>query len=122
VEDCSGTLYCMSDDDDAYLTKLNASRKPNLPPITEDEFETIIELYENAIQQTQPYLSMDVTNIIPFEELEHAFEDTLDSNLRAAAKQVYPYWKEQKINRGGRSIIPSLKVRQLTFLYRRFFF
>jgi enhancer of polycomb-like protein len=114
VEDCSGTLYCMSEADDAYLAKLNASRKPNLPPITEDEFETIIELYENAIQAAQPYLSMDVTNIIPFEELEHAFEDTLDANLRAAAKQIYPYWKEQKIKRGGRTIIPCLKVSQFT--------
>jgi enhancer of polycomb-like protein len=113
VEDCSGTSYCMSEADDAYLAKLNASRKP-LPPITEDEFETIIDLYENAIQAAQPYLSMDVTNIIPFEELEHAFEDTLDANLRAAAKQIYPYWKEQKINRGGRTIIPCLKVYQFT--------
>lgn len=102
----------MSEADDVYLAKLNASRKPTLPPITEDEFESIVELYENAIQVTQPYLSMDVANIIPFEELEHAFENILDSNLRAAAKQIYPYWKEQKINRDGQSIIPSLKFEQ----------
>lgn len=112
VEDCCGTSYCMSTEDDKYLAKLNSARKSTLSPITEDEFETIMDLYESTIQQTQPYLSMDVMNIIPFEELEHAFEENLDSNLRAVAKSVYSYWKEQKISRGGRSIIPCLKVAQ----------
>lgn len=112
VEDCSGTLYCMSETDDKYLEKLNETRKPGLAPITEDEFETIMDLYESAIQQTQPYLSMDVANIIPFEELEHAFEDTLEPPLKIVAKHIYAYWKELKINRGGRTIIPCLKFEQ----------
>ncbi|KAF8534612.1 enhancer of polycomb-like-domain-containing protein [Trichophaea hybrida] len=112
VEDCCGTSYCMSAEDDKYLAKLNSTRKSTLSPITEDEFETIMDLYESTIQQTQPYLSMDVMNIIPFEELEHAFEENLDANLRAVAKSVYSYWKEQKISRGGRSIIPCLKFEQ----------
>ena len=104
-------MYCMSLEDDKYLGKLNSTRKSSLPPITEDDFETIMDLYENAIQQTQPYLSMDVMNILPFEELEHAFDEALDANLKAVAKSVYSYWKEQKIARAGRSIIPCLKVR-----------
>lgn len=111
VEDCCGSMYCMSSEDDKCLGKLNSTRKSSLPPITEDDFETIMDLYENAIQQTQPYLSMDVMNILPFEELEHAFDETLDANLKAVAKSVYPYWKEQKIARAGRAIIPCLKVR-----------
>lgn len=100
----------MSETDDQYLAKLNESRAPGLPPVTEDQFETIMDLYESAIQQTQPYLSMDVTNIIPFEELEHAFEETLDTALKLVAKHIYTYWREQKVNRSGRTIIPSLKV------------
>jgi len=118
VEDCSGTLYCMSETDDEYLANLNTSRKPGLAPITEDEFETIMDLYESAIQQTQPYLSMDVTNIIPFEELEHAFEETLDPPLKIVAKQIYSYWREQKVNRSGRTIIPCLKVGLILVLIR----
>jgi len=110
VEDSSGALYCMSEADEKYLTKLNSARAQSLPRITEEEFETIMDLYESTIQQNQPFLSLDVSNILPFQEMEHAFDDNLEANLKAVAKLVYSYWKEQKIVRDGRSIIPALRV------------
>jgi enhancer of polycomb-like protein len=111
VEDCCGTSYCMSEEDDKYLAELNASQaKANLPTITEDEFESLIELYENQIKEMQPYLTLDVNNIIGYDELAASFIADMNDNVRSVSKPIYDYWRGHKIVRTGKSIIPCLKV------------
>ncbi|TGZ82688.1 hypothetical protein EX30DRAFT_384020 [Ascodesmis nigricans] len=111
VEDCNGTAYCMSGVDDKFLAELNSSR-PGLPPIKEDEFETIIDAYEAAIQVKQPFLATEPSSISSYEDLEEYLDDALNPELKPIAKLVYGHWKAQKLLRGGRSIIPSLKFEQ----------
>lgn len=100
----------MSEIDDKFLAKMNSGRKPGLPPVTEEEFETIMDLYETHIEQAQPYLSMNVNDILPFEDFESTFDENLDANQKAVAKAIYAHWREQKFISGGKSIVPSLKV------------
>lgn len=105
----------MSANDDKYLAKLNQTKRP---PISEDEFEAVMDLYENTIQIRQPYLAMDPTNfgISSYDEMESSFEPDIDPGLKNIAKLLYSYWKEQKIARGGNPIIPVLKVSEFVQL------
>ncbi|KAI5783735.1 enhancer of polycomb-like-domain-containing protein [Pyronema domesticum] len=113
VEDCCGTSYCMSEEDDKYLAELNAAQaKANLPTITEDEFESLIELYENQIKEMQPYLTLDVNNIIGYDELAASFIADMNDNVRSVSRPIYDYWRGHKIVRTGKSIIPCLKFEQ----------
>ncbi|KAL7268454.1 Enhancer of polycomb-like protein 1 [Rhizina undulata] len=112
VEDCSGTAYCMSTEDEKYLEKLNSMRRSGVPVCTEDQFEFIMDQFENIIQLRQPFLSMDVSNIMSWEDMESSFTGAMDGHLKLFAKSIYSYWKDQKIARGGRPIIPVLKFEQ----------
>ncbi|KAI5803217.1 enhancer of polycomb-like-domain-containing protein [Geopyxis carbonaria] len=109
VEDCNGTAYCMSSADDEYLSKLNSTVRKPLEPISEDDFEAVMDLYESTIQLRQPFLSVDVTSVMSYEEMESSFEEGLEPSLKNIAKLLYSHWKEQKIARGGRALIPVLK-------------
>jgi len=109
VEDSCGTPYCMSSVDDRYLSKLNSTRN-GLSPISEGEFETVMEHYEKTIQSNQPFLSMDVSNIMPYEEMEGTFDRIFDGNMISIAKLIYGHWREQKVARQGKYIMPTLKV------------
>lgn len=117
VEDCNGTAYCMSSADDDYVVKLNSVARKPLESISEDDFESVMDLYESTIQLRQPFLSVDVTSLLSYEEMKSAFEEGLEPSLKNIAKLLYPHWKEQKVARGGRAIIPVLKVTSIS-LYR----
>jgi enhancer of polycomb-like protein len=110
VEDCSGSMYCMSEVDEKYLTTLNSTRASTLPRITEDEFEGIMDIFEGTIQHSRCVSCPDGTKIPAFQEMERAIEDKLDANAKGVAKVVYSYWKEKIVVRGGRPILGALRV------------
>lgn len=99
----------MSETDDKFLAELNSSRG-GLPPVKEDEFETVMDAYEAAIQAKQPFLATEPSSVSSYEGLEEYLDETLTPELKTVAKQVYDHWRAQKLERGGRSIMPSLKV------------
>lgn len=101
----------MSAEDEGYLEKMNqAAKRSNSPQCKIDDFELIMDHFENTAQQRQPFLSIDVTNILSYEEMETSFDGAISEKLRSFTKHIYQHWKEQKIAREGRAIIPVLKV------------
>jgi hypothetical protein len=66
--------------------------------------------FEKTALQRQPYLSMDVSTIISYEEIETTFDGIISDKLRIFAKHIYQHWKDTKVAREGRAIIPVLKV------------
>lgn len=86
-----------------------------------DDFELIMDHFEKTALQQQPFLSMDVSNIMSYEEIEPTFEGVINEKLRVFAKHIYLHWKDQKIAREGRTIIPFLKVGYHASLFGLFF-
>lgn len=68
VEDVSGCPYCMDEEDEEFLQKFNADRSPQ-NKCTEDEFEMICHRFEQMLAIKQPFIAVDPTQILSFEEL-----------------------------------------------------
>lgn len=110
VEECNGASYCMSAADEAFLAKANASKPPELPAITESDFEAVMDFYECTIQQRQPFLHTDVSHILSYKELVEAADAPLTGIQKRIAELIYAHWKSERLARKGPPIIPALKV------------
>ncbi|KAF8472440.1 enhancer of polycomb-like-domain-containing protein [Kalaharituber pfeilii] len=110
VEDACGTAYCMDSDDDKFLQKLNSTKRSTGAQCSEDTFEECMQHFESLIAVKQPYLSMDVSQILPHEDFESAFDESHSAAVRSWAKLIYPHWKERRIARGGKSIMPAIRI------------
>ncbi|KAI8339165.1 enhancer of polycomb-like-domain-containing protein [Chlamydoabsidia padenii] len=103
VEDTTGCPYVMDEEDDAYLKKHRATLS-----LSEDDFEKLMWEFESITNQQLPHLHLDVSHIPEYEDFlllvpNHSFIHTWSS-----APQLYEHWKERRIKRGGKSIIPVL--------------
>lgn len=109
----------MSTEDEKFLEKINqAAKRSSGGQCKVDDFELIMDHFENTAQQRQPFLSIDVTNILSHEEMETSFDGFISDKLKSFAKPIYQHWKDQKISREGRAIIPVLKVGRLLLSIR----
>lgn len=168
VEDAIGVAYNMDEIDEEFLNEMNKTHplKKNEAICNELEFEIVVDKLETLIEEKQPFLSMDPTNILSYKELSsyiieefksshknnpyiqigsnlkymssmtlkerlakelnfHPFVTTFDKDplnhdnkdttrtiiklLDLFGEPIYNHWKARKIERKGKSIIPSLK-------------
>ncbi|CCK70590.1 Epl1p KNAG_0E03310 [Huiozyma naganishii CBS 8797] len=96
VEDCVGARYNIDENDKTYLdTVVNADGEVKL---TEDEFELLCTAFENAIHERQPFLSMDPSSILTFEEIRPTLNkiNVDDSGLRTALAEEVGFEKGQR--------------------------
>ncbi|KAF9261973.1 hypothetical protein L218DRAFT_470467 [Marasmius fiardii PR-910] len=97
--------------------------------ISEDEFELVMGLYEKVTHEKTEFLHHSLETGMTFPPYVD-YRDTFSSPLPSAtfvsfalpswlpsppqllqiAKAIYPYWKERKIERGGRRIIPTVNL------------
>ena len=99
----------MDTEDDKFLQKLNSTKRPGAQ-CSEDVFEEVMQAFEDLVKEKQPYLSMDVSQILSYEELEAVFDESLSVAAKTHAKSIYGYWKDLRIKRDGQPIAPELKV------------
>ncbi|RKU41948.1 Enhancer of polycomb-like protein 1 [Coniochaeta pulveracea] len=107
VEECIGCTYDMTEEDDAFLKSYNQKRPPSAQ-LSEDDFERILEVYEDTAYDKAPYAAIDQT-IVPYEEMIAGLHQLHDSKLMQHAKELYEYWKSRRVALGNRSLHPSLK-------------
>lgn len=105
-------------------------KEPEVVPsvaITEDEFELVMGLFERLTEERLPFLHPSPTDAPPFTDYEHFFSSPpsphyfpsfsvpesfpTPATLLRLARVIYPHWRERKLERGGRRIIPQLIVR-----------
>lgn len=108
VEDTIGCPYCMTGDDAAWLKAYNQKRGKNAQ-CSEDDFEEVMNFFEETSHTKQPYASVDNTPVLSYEELEAEFDETIGEPSRRFAKDIYSHWKNQRLLKGNRPLIPSLK-------------
>ena len=109
VEDTSGCPYCMSAEDDAYLKSMNQNR-PATSQCSEDRFEEFMDFFERTALSRQPFAAVDNPPVVPFEEMESAFDESIDEDARPFAKDTYDHWSSRRLKTGNKSMIPSLKL------------
>jgi enhancer of polycomb-like protein len=101
----------MTSDDAAFLKSFNQKQGKKLH-CSEDEFEEIMNFFEEKTHEKQPYADVDNTPVLAYEELEADFDDTISESARRFAKDVYAHWKNQRLLKGNRPLLPSLKFEK----------
>ncbi|KAI8089418.1 enhancer of polycomb-like-domain-containing protein [Halteromyces radiatus] len=103
VEDTTGCPYVMDEDDDVYYKK-----HKNSLSLSEDDFEKLMWEFESITNQQLPHLHLDVSHIPEYEDFLLLVPNNSMIHNWAASPQLYEHWKERRIKRGGKSIIPVL--------------
>jgi enhancer of polycomb-like protein len=115
VEDCCGCPYNMTEEDDTFLKELNeklSQRKNNSIQCTEDQFEIVMNFFEETAKAQQPFSSVgDPPPVLTFEEMQSAYDENIDEASRIFAKEIYQHWKAMRSKNGNTSIQPALKLK-----------
>lgn len=107
VEDTIGCPYCMTSEDAAWLRQYNKKHKG--VPCTEDDLEQAINFFEETTQTKQPYASVDNSPVLAYEDLEVEFDETISESARRFAKDIYEHWKQERLRKLNRPLMPTLK-------------
>ena len=110
VEDCSGCQYCMTAEDDAFLKSMNLKR-PASSQCCEDRFEEVMDFFEQTARTRQPFAAVDNPPVVTMEEMESSFDENIDESSRPYVNDIYPHWKNQRLQRANKLLMPGLKVR-----------
>ncbi|KAF8479466.1 enhancer of polycomb-like-domain-containing protein [Gautieria morchelliformis] len=92
--------------------------------VDEDEFELVMGLFEKLTEDKCPFIHLDLDAFPPFSDYEPTFAAPLPpatfatytvpssvpppERLVAIARAVYPYWRERKVEREGKRVVPQL--------------
>ena len=112
VEDCTGCPYNLTEEDDDCLKSINEKRNVSTQ-CSEDQFEEVMNFFEETSHTKQPYAAVDNPPVVTWEEMEGAFDETFDEEtIRSFAKIIYEHWKSRRLKVGNKSLMPGLKVRR----------
>lgn len=98
----------MTSDDVAFLKAYNSKRSKG-SHCSEDEFEEVVNFFEETTATKQPFAAVDNSPVLAYEEFETDFDETVRETARRYAKDIYVHWKNQRFLQGNRSLVPSLK-------------
>ncbi|EGG01483.1 uncharacterized protein MELLADRAFT_79008 [Melampsora larici-populina 98AG31] len=81
-------------------------------PLSADDFERLMDHFEKTTEETVPGLHLDTNRLPSLADFEHTFEGTVInprlSSVKIFAKFVYSHWKERRLKRGGKPIMPAI--------------
>jgi hypothetical protein len=100
----------MDEVDEIALQKMNLHLPNELKPCTEDRFEEVMGFFEQATRDKQPFAAVDNPPVLPLEELEEQFDETVGTAVRRLAKFVYEHWKLRRLESANHGLQPNLKV------------
>jgi hypothetical protein len=106
----------MDEIDEIALQKINVHLPPELKSCTEDQFEEVMGFFEDTAHNKQPYAAVDNPPVLPLEELEEQYDDTVGPTVRRLAKYVYEHWKSRRLDSANHSLQPILKVSSINLL------
>ena len=106
VEECIGCQYDMTEDDDEYLKAYNQKRSAK-DRLSEDDFEYIMEVFEDTASVATPFASVDKT-VVPYDHMVGGLHELQMPKIMIHAKETYEYWKQRRTDTGS-ALHPSLK-------------
>ena len=115
MEDSSGCPYNLTEDDDKALKQLNENltqRKASPAQCTEDQFEEVMNFFEETAKIQQPFSSVGETPpILPWEDMQNAIDENTEDSVRTFGKDIYEHWRACREKDGNSAIHPSLKLK-----------
>lgn len=107
VEECIGCQYDMSSEDNDFLKTYNA--KPGTAgALSEDDFERIMEVFEDTAAEQTPFASIDNT-VVAYDMMVPGLNHIGSQQLLQHAKAIYEYWKTKRQEAGNKPLPPTLK-------------
>ncbi|OBA25252.1 hypothetical protein HANVADRAFT_54032, partial [Hanseniaspora valbyensis NRRL Y-1626] len=76
LEQCYGIEYLMDEEDDEFLVKENLKDK-----ITDDQFELICQIFEEIVNEHQPFLTVEPDSILSYDDLNDILNNKLKENI-----------------------------------------
>ncbi|KAK0752078.1 EPL1-like protein [Schizothecium vesticola] len=107
VEECIGCMYDMTEDDEVFLKSYNQKRPP-ASQLPDDDFEKIMEVFEDTAYIRAPFASVDQT-VVPYDEMLHGLHDLDRAKIMPHAKDIYEYWKARRQAVSNKPLHPTLK-------------
>jgi len=111
VEDSIGCPYCMNLDDEIWLKKYN-NKKSRTLQCTEDQFEEVMNFFEQTSSLKQPFAAVDHAPVLSYLDMEAAFDETIEDVSRRFAKDIYEHWKLRREQRLNEPLMPTLKFER----------
>ncbi|KAH8908803.1 hypothetical protein BR93DRAFT_944280 [Coniochaeta sp. PMI_546] len=110
VEECIGCQYDMTEDDDEFLKAYNQKR-PASAQLSEDDFERMMEVFEDTAYIKAPFASVDQT-IVPYDDMVAGLQQLDTAKVMPHAKELYEYWKSRRQALSNRPLQPTLKFEK----------
>jgi enhancer of polycomb-like protein len=107
VEECISCQYDMTVEDDTFLKEYN-SKRPATGSLSEDDFEYIMEVFEDTAAEQTPFASVDNT-VVAYEMMVPGLNHLDSQHILQHAKAIYEYWKTRRQEMGNKPIHPTLK-------------
>lgn len=110
VEECIGCMYDMTEDDDAFLKSYNQKRAASAQ-LSEDDFERIMDVFEDTSYIKAPFASIDQT-IVSYDDMLQGLRELDNAKVMAHAKEIYEYWKSRRQALNNQPLHPTLKFEK----------
>ncbi|KAG5949936.1 Enhancer of polycomb-like protein 1 [Claviceps sorghi] len=107
VEECISCLYDMSSEDAEFLKTYNA-KSPAGGSLCEDDFERIMDVFEDTAAEQAPFASVDNT-IVAYDMMVPSLNHLGSTSILQHAKAIYEYWKNSRLAVGNKPLHPTLK-------------
>ncbi|KAL3457805.1 enhancer of polycomb-like-domain-containing protein [Aspergillus heterothallicus] len=108
VEDCCGCSYNMTEEDDVFLKIMNEKRDV-ANRCTEDQFEEVMNFFEETARLKQPFASVDNPPVLSLAEVQESMDATVEEVVKRFAKDIYDHWKSTRTNNENRPLLANLK-------------
>ena len=106
VEECITCLYDMTREDDNFLKGYN-SKNPTPGPLSEDDFERIMEVFEDTAAEQTPFAAVDNT-VVGYEIMVPSLKELGEAVIQHA-KAIFEYWKLRRQESSNAPLHPTLK-------------
>ncbi|KAJ6782141.1 hypothetical protein PWT90_10521 [Aphanocladium album] len=107
VEECISCQYDMSTEDNDFLKTYNTKPGP-AGALSEDDFERIMEVFEDTAAEQTPFASVDNT-VVAYDMMVPGLNHLGSQHLLQHAKAIYEYWKTKRQEVGNKPLHPTLK-------------
>lgn len=107
VEECISCQYDMSVEDNDFLKQYN-SKPPAAGSLSEDDFERVMDVFEDTAAEQTPFASVDNT-VVGYDMMVPSLHQLGSASILQHAKQVYEYWKSRRQEMGNKPLHPTLK-------------
>ena len=109
VEECISCQYDMLSEDNEFLKTYNGKTPaPDGGPLSEDDFERIMEVFEDTAADQTPFASVDNT-VVGYDMMVPSLNHLGSKSILLHAKAIYEYWSMRRQELSNKPLQPSLK-------------